>query len=492
MKLPRVLNEPVDIDQPLYVSTHYFGPTGDGTDDGAGADGVAAAATGTLGRVLERWVVRFDRHEDATIATLPQAGAAFRRGVALLLRVLLVRLRLAPVQRLVLALRKNVAARARLRIDCAPDSAAHGPFLGEEYRLVTLASVRARYGVLSVFALHRDDLAPLLAEAALSLHASAIIPDYDPHASPANTSSAASSSSSSSAGSSVSATPRPILVPAPGAGAAGAAAGTAPSWRSPVFGGSLLGSLRSVPAVPTMPRPPLVPGSYHSVQPRAGTLYVVGRANAGADAAAPAAAGGPQLPPLEFAAPPRDSSHGNSDKDDDEDEEEQARRPRFLSSVPIDRVPLLSMYTPFSGVGAGRAGAGVGRRSATSTTATATRSRASSRRARRPSCSTSPTTTRAAWTPATSSSTSPTPPPSTPSSTATRSPLPSSFVSSFSFSSCFSFLSAFHMLVCAQKQNIAAAQNSIAKLVHDLCAAPDGPLPPSTTTTPSPSPSPSC
>lgn len=491
-----MLNEPVDIDQPLYVSTHYFGPTGDGTDDGAGADGVAAA-TGTLGRVLERWVVRFDRHEDATIATLPQAGAAFRRGVALLLRVLLVRLRLAPVQRLVLALRKNVAARARLRIDCAPDSAAHGPFLGEEYRLVTLASVRARYGVLSVFALHRDDLAPLLAEAALSLHASAIIPDYDPHASPANTSSAASSSSSSSAGSSVSATPRPILVPAPGAGAAGAAAGTAPSWRSPVFGGSLLGSLRSVPAVPTMPRPPLVPGSYHSVQPRAGTLYVVGRANAGADAAAPAAAGGPQLPPLEFAAPPRDSSHGNSDKDDDEDEEEQARRPRFLSSVPIDRVPLLSMYTPFSGVGAGRAGAGVGGARRTplgdiddsdsdafegifSPSASPELQHLTDDDARRMDAgdllkhvSHAPALHAFQHCDQVSSSQL------------------VCFLLFFFFVLFFSFgLS--RVCVCAQKQNIAAAQNSIAKLVHDLCAAPDGPLPPSTTTTTSPSPSPSC
>lgn len=137
----------------------------------------------------------------------------------------------------------------------------------------------------------------------------------------------------------------------------GAAAGTAPSWRSPVFGGSLLGSLRSVPVAPTMPRPPLVPGSYHSVQPHTGTLYVVGRAPPSA-APAPNSA----LPPLEFAAPPPHQvpdTQQKKDEEDEEDEEEDIQRPRFLSSVPIDRVPLLSMYTPFSGAGGG-AGGGVG------------------------------------------------------------------------------------------------------------------------------------
>lgn len=134
----------------------------------------------------------------------------------------------------------------------------------------------------------------------------------------------------------------------------GAAAGTAPSWRSPVFGGSLLGSLRSVPVAPTMPRPPLVPGSYHSVQPHTGTLYVVGRAPPSA-APAPNSA----LPPLEFAAPPPHQIQDTQQKKEDDEEEEEVQRPRFLSSVPIDRVPLLSMYTPFSGAGGG-AGGGAG------------------------------------------------------------------------------------------------------------------------------------
>ena len=395
VRLARVLQTQPDIEQPLYVSTHYFGPTGGGSSDEdarraaracPGYSNSTAAAAGTLGLVLERWVVRFDRHEDQTIPTLASAAEAFRRDVALLLRVLLVKLRLVPLQRLVLALRKNVASSARLDIDCATDSASHGPFLGEEYKLQTLGSVRSRYGVLSVFALYRDDLAPLLAEAALSLQSSAIIHDYEPadHASSGASSGVVSPCTEGAGGGA-----KPVTVPVPGAGAGGIGTGSHQSWQSPVFG-SLAGSLRSAPTLIVMPKPPLVPASYHSVQPQNGCLYVVGRKGTSKQQS--------PLPPLSFAPPAHDtaaaagllkspthtrsnsnssssgggnnstaasttaassSSSGNSGGGNNRDtsasaveEEESSSRPRFVGSVPVDKVPFLSMYAPVAAAGA--------------------------------------------------------------------------------------------------------------------------------------------
>ena len=138
---------------PLFVSTHYFGPKSVEKGDGFGETSERERETGTLGLVLERWVIRFDRNDSKSKATLSPAIELFRRDVSVLLRVLLVKLRLLPLFRLVRAMRKNVSSSARLEINCATDSDTRGPFLGEKYKLAPLASARSHYGVLAVFAM---------------------------------------------------------------------------------------------------------------------------------------------------------------------------------------------------------------------------------------------------------------------------------------------------------------------------------------------------